>query len=688
MICILKKAPTSNPLIFRSPFGENKSVAPNGILTLYAILSHQRHTRNRNRNSHTTTQSHNDTTVQQYSHRIMSSSVSAAATMNQFKPSLQLQTKKPTTQSVTSSLPGAVHNLHEGRYWADTFGLGHTSGAVKKFAHPRAATLQAGQAAVVHQLAFGPPASSKSSSNSIPLAVASGPRVRLYGTTPQSAFHRNLSKHSVDKGPRQDTVIAADRQVQTGGQLATAAAFRNDGRLLAVGTDAGRIRIADATSRATLATFSAPNSLAIRAVQWFRDGQRILAAGDDAVARCYKLTQGAAAATGRSKAVSLIGHGDAIRAAILWETSVRQSETHGDFPTAVAATGSYDHTVRLWNLQDDLDAQVDGDDNAVPIDRCMAVLSHDAPVEAILWMPSKVPDVPVWLISAGGTMVKVWNPATGVCVCKVDTHHRKSITSLLSTVRTNAETLLVSIRVLTAGLDGLIRIHAWDGATGQLLHLHGLTLDHAVTALAVTEKGDRLAIGTTTGRVLVRQKGASISQHKRKREPKAGTYSFFTRGMNADAVAGDYVVENQAGKKRKLRKFDVALKQFRYSDALDEALETRIPQVVVAVMEELGKRRGLSIALSNRDEESLEPILSFTVRYISRPRFAALLIGVANKLIDIYGDVKGQSEMIDELFEKLKNQVKAESRAQKMLFRVVGQLDAILTAAEMDQNDE
>jgi hypothetical protein len=76
--------------------------------------------------------------------------------MNEFKPSSHLQTKKPTAMSVTSMLPGAVFNLHEGRYWADTFGLGPKDGPAKKFAHPRAVTLQAGQAAVVHQLAFGP----------------------------------------------------------------------------------------------------------------------------------------------------------------------------------------------------------------------------------------------------------------------------------------------------------------------------------------------------------------------------------------------------------------------------------------------------------------------------------------------------------------------------------------------------
>jgi U3 small nucleolar RNA-associated protein 15 len=209
------------------------------------------------------------------------------------------------------------------------------------------------------------------------------------------------------------------------------------------------------------------------------------------------------------------------------------------------------------------------------------------------------------------------------------------------------------------------------------------TVAVAITSLAATVTGDRIAIGTANGTILVCQKGIPIQTLKRtNNEPSAGTYAFFTRGMNVDPSNGDTIVAASSNKKRKLAKYDIALKQFRYSDALDEALATRIPRTVVAVFEELGKRQGLTIALSNRDEETLEPILSFIVRYITRPRFAALLIGVTNILINIYSEVTGQSEMIDELFAKLQNQIAEEIRTQKVLFRVVGQLDAILATTK------
>jgi len=94
----------------------------------------------------------------------------------------------------------------------------------------------------------------------------------------------------------------------------------------------------------------------------------------------------------------------------------------------------------------------------------------------------------------------------------------------------------------------------------------------------------------------------------------------------------------------------------------------------------LGKRRGLKIALSNRDEESLEPVLAFLTRYIARPRFSALLMGVAHSILDIYGDaiITGQSETIDELLDKLRQQVAAETRTQRKLLRLAGQLEAAI----------
>mmetsp|Transcript_10203 Transcript_10203/g.15014 ORF Transcript_10203/g.15014 Transcript_10203/m.15014 type:complete len:84 (+) Transcript_10203:127-378(+) len=65
------------------------------------------------------------------------------------------------------------------------------------------------------------------------------------------------------------------------------------------------------------------------------------------------------------------------------------------------------------------------------------------------------------------------------------------------------------------------------------------------------------------------------------------------------------------------------------------------------------------------------------MRYIVKPRYTSLLVGVANLLCDIYRPIMGQSETIDELFEKLRRSVALECKAQKALLKIVGQIDAI-----------
>lgn len=368
----------------------------------------------------------------------MTTITTASATTTEFQTALSLQSKKPTAKSITNSLADAPSETAEARYWAEKFALGTAQGSRKKYAHPRLVKLQAGTASMVHQVLFGPPAVD----NKIqPLAVVAGPRVRLYGTTSQSSLQRNLSKHNTNS---KENTVEADRQVPTGGHLATAAAFRHDGRLLAIATQDGQILVADTYSRATLCRFNVPSRLAVRVVTWFRNGQHILAAGDDGTTRVYTIAKGAISQD--KPTIQLTGHGDSIRCAQLWQPSVK--DAHKWPHKALAFTGSYDHTIRIWNL-DDIDNS--GSSNALT-DRCLSVLSHEGPVESLMLLPSQNDAVPVWLVAAGGTKLNVFHPLTGKCVCSIQARHRKTITSLLAVLKKNPETDEVRLRLFTAGL--------------------------------------------------------------------------------------------------------------------------------------------------------------------------------------------------------------------------------------------
>jgi len=125
-------------------------------------------------------------------------------------------------------------------------------------------------------------------------------------------------------------------------------------------------------------------------------------------------------------------------------------------------------------------------------------------------------------------------------------------------------------------------------------------------------------VGTNDGVVIVKQREAAarpdIGVTSKKKVARSNTYNYFNRGANSTADSGDFTFQNE-NLKPKLKEFDKALKAFRYADALDAALATKQPQIVIAVLEALIQRRGLNIAIGERDEFELEQILAFTARY-------------------------------------------------------------------------
>mmetsp|Transcript_18 Transcript_18/g.39 ORF Transcript_18/g.39 Transcript_18/m.39 type:complete len:695 (-) Transcript_18:48-2132(-) len=694
--------------------------------------------------------------------------------MTTFQKSTNLASlQAPTTKSIafaTSSTSNPTESLPtESRWWSAKFHLGpRTLIPPKKSTSSTSVTFQTPTdgTAIISHVCFAPNAIK---GNPYQMAIVSGPRVCLYGGTVTSSLSRALSRTMStatgiteeqeptslfgDVDTKTSKMVKPDRNLNTGGEPAHSAAYHSDGRLLAVGCDHGLVRVCDATSRATLRTFATHPmeeggkscGLPVRSVGWLELGSGmdkdkvkrkiIYSAGDDATLRIWDLSGdlsgGNVYASGgvgdyARPIATMRGHRDAIRAC----TAFKMVDSEGEKVRLV--TGSYDHSIRVWDCDDVLNANASSSSSSRSrshmqensnSDRCLSVMDHGAPVEdLIVIQPTATSSFRTPLIlSAGGTIVKLWNPQLGKCLSVIQTKHNKTITSmcLTSMIRGDDEVLgangekkkNICWRLVTAGLDGLIRIHSADvlfdatlntsTRTTKLVarrkngtkmkkniyempYLHGIKTSLPITAIAMAPDGTKLVVGTTTGYVTVRQRAKYVPQGKKKRkasEPKAGTYAFFMRGMGADADADDHVV--QLLKKKKLKKYDVMLQKFRYGDALDEALAARDPNAIVAVLEELGRRRGLINALSNRDEETLEPILAFTATFISRPKYTPILIGVANQLCDIYARVFGQSDTIDEYFEKLHMHVKNECRTQSALNQLIGQIDTVMYAAEM-----
>ena len=547
-----------------------------------------------------------------------------------------------------------LYAANEAKWWQRHFALGNRKSTPSL---GNAITLDTPNNNVVSAISFDSSTGKKSGGSTMAhntFAVASGPRVLLYGATASASITRALEKE------QETSSIKADRQISTGAP-SYCLSFRDDGRLVLIGGSDGLIRVCDTSTRATLKSFSETNassSAHVRAVAWI-NSRRIISGGDDGIVRIWDFGNDS-----DKPAHKLIGHGDSVRSILLNQKG------------NILATGSYDHSIRLWDLSESTE-----DD-----DRCLAVLDHGAPVEVLVTLPGPAG----FVASGGGTSVKVWDSSTGRLMYEVS-EHSKTITSLCivgdaginSSLVAAHETATRQCRLLSGGLDGLLRVYDIK----SLKCLHGVNLQSPITSLAASQDGMRIIIGYSTGIFSVRQRKREVSR-KRALTPRAGTFSHAVRNSNTvNPTSQDFAVDVST-KRRKLQQFDKSLRKFRYSDALDQALASKQPEAVYVVLEELAKRRGLERALSNRDEQELEPIVSFTLRYITQPKYAQLLLNVCNKLCDIYGSVLGQSSLVDDLFEKIRCEVRREVRTQQSILGVLGQIETVINVASLNASLE
>lgn len=66
------------------------------------------------------------------------------------------------------------------------------------------------------------------------------------------------------------------------------------------------------------------------------------------------------------------------------------------------------------------------------------------------------------------------------------------------------------------------------------------------------------------------------------------------------------------------------------------------------------------VALRDRTEEEMEPILRFLVKYTTLPQYAGPLINVCRLVCDLYGHRLGRSVKIDELYVALHKRLAEE----------------------------
>ena len=184
-----------------------------------------------------------------------------------------------------------------------------------------------------------------------------------------------------------------------------------------------------------------------------------------------------------------------------------------------------------------------------------------------------------------------------------------------------------------------------------------------------------------------------------------GSTDWYKRGQNAKLPSG--VTKEQISKqtqqlqldditpttmmvrfknKKKMKHYDMALKSFRYSDAMDHALKAQDTLTVHSVLEDLWRRDGLEIALGGRDSKRLAPILEYLIYALPHPHLSQTALHVTAIIIDLYSSIIGLSDDIDYLFKTMGQIVNEMVIKYKILLKLQGSLDMILSAQDIVAN--
>ncbi|KAL4588223.1 hypothetical protein LXL04_001105 [Taraxacum kok-saghyz] len=301
---------------------------------------------------------------------------------------------------------------------------------------------------------------------------------------------------------------------------ATSACFRSDGQLLAAGSYSGQIQVFDPKKRSALRRLRG-HSRPVHFVSYPRvDKLHLFSGGDDAVVKYWDVSS-------EISLHNLIGHKDYVRC--------------GDGSPAsddMFITGSYDHTVRVWDVR-------------VSNQGSMLNINHGEPVEDVIYLPSGG-----LIATAGGNNVKIWDVIGGGKLLYSMESHNKTVTSLcVGKIGKDSGEFSNQYRILSVSLDGYMK--AFDYSTLKITS--SIRFPSSLMSVVFSPDSSTRVIGTSNGILYAGKRkteenlgsvksewgkyvGFGAIDEPEKRILRPSYFRYFRRGQNEKPSKGDYLI--------------------------------------------------------------------------------------------------------------------------------------------------
>lgn len=413
----------------------------------------------------------------------------------------------------------------------------------------------------------------------------------------------------------------------------------------------------DVKSRAQLRLLKGHGGRPVHVARYPRgaDKLHVFSGGDDAVVRYWDVAT-------ETPLLDLAGHRDYVR-------SGDGSPVSDD----MFVSGSYDHTVRVWDVRISNSAA------------SAMTVNHGKPVEDVLFLPSGG-----LVATAGGNCVKIWDLIGGGKLLYSMESHNKTVTSIcVGKIDKESGNEAQQYRLLSVSLDGYMKV--FDYARFKVTH--SMRFPSPLLSIAVSPDWSTRVIGTSNGIIYAGKRktkekpvnelgnltGLGPIAEPPKRTLRPSYFRYFHRGQNEKPSEGDYLVVRP--KRVKFTEHDKLLKKFRHKEALVSALSAKNPENIVAVMEELVARKKLLRCVSNLEREELGLLLAFLQKYSTVPRYAGLLIKLAKKVVEMRGEDVRNDDVLKGHIRNLKRSVEEEIRLQQSLQEIQGIISPLLKIA-------
>ncbi|KAJ4829531.1 Protein SLOW WALKER 1 [Turnera subulata] len=462
--------------------------------------------------------------------------------------------------------------------------------------------------------------------------------------SPNSPHHNFAVPNSTSITFFSSQTLSPSSSISSFSDVVSSCSFRSDGSLIAASDLSGLVQVFDVKTRIPLRRLRS-HARPVRFVKYpSLDKLHLVSGGDDSIVKYWDVA-------GETVVMDLLGHRDYVRCGDC-------SPINGE----LFVTGSYDHTVKLW------DVRVENKNSVIEV-------NHGKPVEDVMFLPSGG-----MVATAGGNSVKIWDLMGGGKMVYSMESHNKTVTSIC--LGRMGKESGEEYRILSVALDGYMKVFDY----ARMKVTHSMRFPAPLMSVGFSPDCMTRVIGTSNGIIFAGRRktkkdveeggkmgdfmGLGSFEEPRRRELRPTSVRYFHRGQGEKASEEDHLIMRP--KRVKLAEHDKLLKKFRHKEALVSVLGGKNAENVVAVMEELVARRKLLKCVSNLSEEELGMLLGFLRKHSTLPRHAKLLMGLTRKVLEIRTEDIKASDALNGHIRNIKRAVEEEIRIQQSLQEIQG----------------